>query len=65
MRTRRSPRNQDRLFRYLSGPAPSTDQVRLPIRSDAEIDAMFWLSKATKEHMKRAAATARAALAQQ
>jgi len=60
MRTRRSPRNQDRLSRAL-GPAPTTPPPPPAPRTDAEIDAMWWVPKRSRAGMKRDAAQARQA----
>ena len=58
MRTRRSPRNQEILWRELGGqlapkPAP------LPPKTDAEIDAIPFLSQRTRNILKREAASER------
>lgn len=55
MRTRRSFRNQERLFKGLFKP---TEQplATAPILTDAEIDAMWWVSKTSRNMMKRDAA---------
>jgi hypothetical protein len=52
MKTRRSWRNQDRLFKELFKPA---DQVVIAptIRTDTEIDAMYWIPKTSRNLMKR------------
>ena len=62
MRTRRSPRNQEILWRALGGNAKKPIASPAPIRSDEEIDAMWWVSKTSRSMMKRDAAKARAAL---
>jgi hypothetical protein len=55
MRTRRSPRNQERLWRALGGSKPKTRaQLTAPL-SDAEIDAIWWIPKASRSLMKREA----------
>jgi hypothetical protein len=59
MRTRRSVRNQNILFRELFKPKEQP-KVQAPIRTDAEIDAMYWISKSSRALMKRDAAKARA-----
>lgn len=60
MRTRRSWRNQDRLFRELFKPAPIKVEPVAP-KSDGEIDAMWWVSKQSRALLKRDAAKKRAA----
>jgi len=52
MRTRRSPRNQEQLWRELGGKVEKPPSVTT-IRTDAEIDAMFWISKTSRNLMKR------------
>lgn len=58
MRTRRSPRNQQRLWKALGGKVVKPEPVTT-VRSDAEIDAMFWLSKTSRNLLKRDAAKQR------
>lgn len=59
MRTRRSWRNQNRLWRELGGPeAPKPFELPPPL-SDAEIDAMFWIPKQSRRMMKLDAAKRR------
>jgi hypothetical protein len=59
MRTRRSPRNQARLWRELgAAPVPPVAPTPPP-RSDAEIDAMWWLPTRSRTLLKRDAAKAR------
>lgn len=59
MRTRRSVRNQDRLFRALfPRPVSPTPPTTVPM-TDAEIDAMFWLPKQSRRLLKHDAAQAR------
>ena len=58
MRTRRSPRNQERLWRELGGKVEQPKPI-VTVRTDAEIDAMFWVSKTSRNLMKRDAAKAR------
>lgn len=64
MRTRRSPRNQEILFRELF---KSADQPPVPaptpILTDEEIDAMWWIPRTSRSLMKRDAARARQRLA--
>lgn len=64
MKTRRSHKNQDRLYRYLSGPAPKrpAKPARPPL-TDAEIDAMTHLSRPARASMKRAAQAERVRIA--
>lgn len=58
MRTRRSWRNQNRLFKELF--APATQPVaEVPVLTDAEIDAMYWIPKTSRNLMKRDAAKCR------
>jgi hypothetical protein len=59
MRTRRSPRNQERLWRELAGKIEQPKLVIAMIQTDAEIDAMFWISKTSRNLLKRDAAKAR------
>lgn len=59
MRTRRSPRNQDRLFRALFQPPDAPAPIPRPIPTDDEIDAMFWIPKTSRTLMKRDAAKKR------
>ena len=59
MRTRRSWRNQDRLFKALFKPAEQPVAV-VPVPTDAEIDAMYWIPKTSRNMMKRDAAKRRA-----
>lgn len=59
MRTRRSPRNQEILWRALGGKVEKLAPVTAT-RTDAEIDAMFWISKTSRNLMKRDAAKRRA-----
>lgn len=61
MRTRRSWRNQDRLFKALFKPADQPVAV-VPILTEAEIDAMFWISKTSRNLMKKDAAKRRLSL---
>lgn len=58
MKTRRSPRNQERLWREL-GRIEKPKPI-VTIRTDAEIDAMFWLCKTSRNLLKRDAAKAKA-----
>jgi hypothetical protein len=58
VRTRRSWRNQNRLFKELFAPAPQP-VADVPILTDAEIDAMYWLPKTSRNLMKRDAAKRR------
>jgi hypothetical protein len=58
MRTRRSPRNQERLWQELGGKAEKPKPIAV-IRTDEEIDAMFWLSKTSRNLLKRDAAKQR------
>jgi hypothetical protein len=58
MRTRRSPRNQDILFAALFRPAP-VEVPKMPIKTDAEIEAIPFLSKRTRSLLKRDAARSR------
>lgn len=60
MRTRRSPRNQERLFKALFKPADSPKVETHSPKTDAEIDAMWWISKSSRSLMKRDAAKTRA-----
>jgi hypothetical protein len=54
MRTRRSWRNQQRLWRELGGKAePGNAQPPPAPKTDADIDAMWWLSKRTRAMLKR------------
>jgi hypothetical protein len=59
MRTRRSPRNQEILWRALGGKVekPTTALI---IRTDAQIDAMWWISKRSRGLLKRDAMKKRA-----
>lgn len=59
MRTRTSWRNQERVHKYLTPPTIKTKSVA-SIPTDAEIDAMFWLSKQSKRLAKLDAAKRRA-----
>ena len=59
MRTRRSPRNQERLWRELGGKTVKPEPLQV-IRTDAEIDAMFWISKTSRNLLKRDMAKLRA-----
>lgn len=59
MRTRRSWRNQDRLFKALFKSAVSP-VVETPILTDSAIDAMYWVPKTSRNLMKRDAAKKRA-----
>lgn len=59
MRTRRSWRNQDRLFRALFKPEERTVSTVAPIPTDAEIDAMYWIPKTSRSLLKRDAAKRR------
>ena len=65
MRTRRSPKNQDRLWRAigreLAKKAMETRPVDAPPLTDDEIDAMWWMSKTSRNRMKRDAAARRRA----
>lgn len=58
MRTRRSWRNQNRLWEALT-PEIAPVKPLTVIRTNAEIDAMFWVSKTSRMLMKRDAAKAR------
>lgn len=58
MRTRRSWRNQDRLFKALFKPEEQP-VATVPVPTDAEIEAMWWISKTSRNLMKRAAAKRR------
>ena len=58
MRTRRSPKNQERLWQDL-GERKAVPQP-LPVRTDAEIDAMWWLSRRARSMLKADAAKRRA-----
>lgn len=53
MKTRRSWRNQQRLWKYLTPPAPAKPQTVATPRTNADIDAMFWLSKQDKRLLKK------------
>jgi hypothetical protein len=61
MRTRRSPKNQERLWRELGREgqqaAEPTPEQKIP--TDAEIDAMWWIPKTSRSMMKRDAAKKR------
>lgn len=61
MRTRRSWRNQDRLWKLLGqdGEAKVATPPPPPILTDAEIDAMWHVSKSSRSLMKRDAARRR------
>lgn len=59
MRTRRSWRNQERLHKYLTPPVQTAQPPTASIPTDAEIDAMFWLSKQSKRLAKLDAAKRR------
>lgn len=60
MRTRRSWRNQDRLFKALFKPeAKPVAAVPVPVPTDAEIDAMWWVPKTSRNLLKRDAAKKR------
>lgn len=63
MRTRTSPRNQDRLFRELFQPEKIIIEPRRPAHldmSDQEIDRAYWsTSKTSRGQMKREAAKER------
>ena len=69
MRTRRSPKNQDRLWRAigreLARKAMETTPVAPPLTDDEmtddTIDAMWWMSKTSRNRMKRDAAARRRA----
>lgn len=64
MRTRTSARNQDRLYRYLAGPAPTPPRrPKPPPLTDAEIDLLDHLSKPARAAMKREARAERARIA--
>jgi hypothetical protein len=60
MHTRRSPRNQERLWRELGGKVKKPEPIAI-VRTDAEIDAMFWISKTSRNLLKRDAAKLRQA----
>jgi hypothetical protein len=52
MRTRRSPRNQERLWRELGGkPEPKPEPSVL--RTREEVEAMWWIPKASRNLMLR------------
>lgn len=53
MRTRRSWRNQNRLWKELGGKPASPPPIVQPPRTEAEIDAMWWLPKTSRSLMKR------------
>lgn len=59
MRTRRSPRNQEILFRALFKPADAPKPEPQAPKTDAEIDAMWWIPKTSRNLLKRDAARAR------
>lgn len=52
MRTRRSWRNQERLWKALGGPAPPKP-IPSPPKTREEIEAMWWLSKRTRNALIR------------
>ena len=58
MRTRRSWKNQNRLWKYLGGKAEQPKPLQI-IRTDEEIDAMFWIPKQSRRMMKWEAAKMR------
>lgn len=55
MRTRRSPRNQEILWRDLGrqGQTPTPKPAPAPIPTDAEIDAMWWIGKRSRSLLKQ------------
>ena len=59
MRTRRSPRNQDRLWRALGAPMPSAQEIEVALsgpprpRTAEEIDAMWWIPRRSRTLLKR------------
>lgn len=60
MKTRRSPKNQERLWKHLTPPTPEKPQAEMiPPKTDAEIDAMFWIPKNSRTLMKADAAKQR------
>lgn len=64
MRTRRSPRNQMILWRALGGkPEPPPQPAAADLKTDAEIDRMFWLSKTSRNLLKKDMAKRRRTLA--
>lgn len=52
MRTRRSWRNQERLWKALGGPAPPKAPPA-PAKTRADIEAMWWVSKRTRAALIR------------
>jgi len=52
MRTRRSWRNQERLWKAL-GDEQIRPQSPSPLRTEAEIDAMFWMRRDERERLKK------------
>ena len=48
MKTRRSPRNQERLFRYLFKPAEETTANLRTAAEQLDLSTAFWLSPRTK-----------------
>jgi hypothetical protein len=56
MRTRRSPRNQERLFTALFKAPDAPKPAPAPLKTAAEIDAMWWIPKTSRSLMKRDAA---------
>lgn len=52
MRTRRSPRNQEILFRELFKPEATKVEQPAP-KTAEEIDAMWWIPKTSRSQMKR------------
>ena len=62
MRTRRSPRNQEILWRALGGdsPVPKLEPSPYLSMTDEEIDYAYWsMSKTSRGQLKREAAKAR------
>ena len=64
MRTRRSWRNQNRLWKELGKEGAKKEEPKpvIPPKTDEEIDAMFWIPKTSRALMKKDAAKKRAGL---
>jgi hypothetical protein len=59
MRTRRSPRNLQRLWKALGSVPPPEPCTPSPILTDSEIDSMWWLPKTSRSLLRRDAAKKR------
>ena len=59
MRTRRSPTNQERLWKELGGARKPEPKPPVPL-TDVQIDAMWWIPRTSRSQLKRDAARRRA-----